>query len=256
MVGRIVALLLALSVSLTFIAGCKCSKDEGGGQDDTAAKPTAAELPHLDLRDDTENLLLTWIDEKGDFHVVQKIADVPEKSRGAVRVVVTTLEEGTGKLVYVADLSKKNPDGAYPVRTLTRAAWDEKGAERRSARLEALAPRPSAAPSGSAPPGTDTPPGELDPKGVAGVVAIIYGAEWCKPCHDAARYLKQRGVTVIEKDVEESQVAAREMKEKLIRAKLQGASIPVIDIMGQVMVGFSPQALDRAIEAARNTKTL
>lgn len=239
-----------LIVLSAVVSGCR--KDGGDDGDSSGTKPTSGDLPALELRDDTANLLLTWIDEKGDFHVVQKPGDVPEKARGEVRVVVTTREEGTGKLVYVADLSHKKPDGTYPVTVLTRTAWDEKGASRRKARLEALAPpTASAPPSASAPGG---PAGSAIPAGK--LVAIIYGAEWCKPCHDAERYLKQRGVLVIHKDIDEDAGARQEMQKKLVRAKMPGASIPVIDVMGQILVGFSPRALERAIEQARNAQTL
>ena len=90
----------------------------------------------------------------------------------------------------------------------------------------------------------------------SGVVAIVYGADWCKPCHDAERYLKQRGATVVKKDIEENEVAADEMRKKLERVGRSGASIPVIDIMGQIQVGFSPAALERALESARGAKGL
>jgi glutaredoxin len=237
--------LLVLLVVL--LVGCSCGKEQGEGLESTGAVPTSHELPPLELRDDTPHLLLTWIDPTGDFHVVQKPADVPEASRGAVRAVVTTREDGTGALVYVADLSKKNADGTYPVKTMTRAAWDEKGAEKRKARLEALAPPPPSA-SVAAAPTAEKPDGKL--------VVIIYGADWCKPCHDAARYLKQRGISVVEKDIEQSPLAAREMKQKLTKAGLPDASIPIIDVAGQILVGFSPRALDRAIETARNAARL
>jgi hypothetical protein len=46
------------------------------------------------------------------------------------------------------------------------------------------------------------------------------------------------------------------MKRKLERAGMPGASIPVIDVMGRILIGFSPSALDRALEAARTTKPL
>ncbi|MBK7579518.1 MAG: NrdH-redoxin [Myxococcales bacterium] len=202
--------------------------------------------------------MLTWIDDKGDFHVVQKVADVPEAGRSEVRVVNTTREEGTGKLVYVADLAKKNPDGTYPVKVMARSEWDEKGASRRKARLEALAPPPSASAAPSALASSSAGPGPATPPKVAGkkVYAIVYGAEWCKPCHDAAAYLRQRGVTVAEKDVDADESAQAEMKKKLERVKMPGASIPVIDVMGQILVGYSPQALERAVESARNAKTL
>ncbi len=213
--------------------------------DPTGTAPVAGQLPPLELRDDTASLLLTWVDDKGDFHVVQKLADVPQAARREVRVVVTTKVEGTGKLVYVADLTRKNPDGTYPVATRSRAQWDEIGAKKRAARLEALAPPPPSASAAPAPEG-----------GTAGFEVIIYGADWCTPCHDAERYLKQRGVKVVYKDIEQSQVAAQEMKRKLDKKGLGAASIPIIDVMGQILVGFDPRALDRAIDAARSAKTL
>ena len=115
---------------------------------------------------------------------------------------------------------------------------------------------PSASPSNLPAPSAAPPKAAGSQPAAGNVVAIIYGAEWCKPCHDAARYLKQRGVTVVDKDIEANEVAANEMRQKLARAGRGGASIPVIDVMGQILVGFSPAALDRAIEAAKNTKPL
>jgi glutaredoxin len=222
--------------------------------DDTGATPQATELPPLEIKDDTPNLLLTWIDEKGDFHVVQKPADVPKESRDRVRVVVTTKEEGTGKLVYVSNLNEVTPTGSYRVKTMTRAAWDELGAGKRKARLEALAPSAVPAPSDSA--AVADAAGASAKAPASGISATIYGASWCKPCHDTARYLKQKGVTVVDKDIEENEVAAAEMRQKLARAGRTGSSIPVIDLMGQILVGFSPMALDQAIEAARSAKPL
>ncbi|RYZ06045.1 MAG: NrdH-redoxin [Myxococcales bacterium] len=202
--------------------------------------------------------MLTWVDDKGDFHVTQKPADVPTEGRAVVRVVVTTREEGTGSLVYVTNLDETNATGAYRLKTMPRAQWEELGASKRKARMEALAP--SALPSSlPAPGGADprSPAGAAAGKAPAtGVVAIIYGADWCKPCHDAERYLKQRGATVIKKDIDQNEVAADEMRRKLEKAGRGGASIPVIDIMGQLQVGFSPAALEQALERARSAKGL
>jgi glutaredoxin len=247
------AFLFALAFAASF-AGCHKKAAPAAG-DDTGAAPQSAELPPIEIKDDTPNLLLTWIDEKGDFHVVQKPTDVPKEGRDKVRVVVTTREDGTGKLVYVANLNEVTPTGSYRVKTMTRSAWDELGAGKRQARLEALAP--SAAPAGSdSAPQPDASSGAPKKALASGITAIIYGASWCKPCHDTARYLKQRGVTVIDKDIEENEVAAAEMRQKLARAGRSGSSIPVIDLMGQIMVGFSPMAIDQAIEAARSAKPL
>jgi glutaredoxin len=237
-------------------AGCKRPSNDKAGAASTTPKPS--ELPPLEVKADTPNLLLTWVDDKGDFHVVQKPTDVPTEGRSTVRVVVTTREEGTGALVYVANLDETTATGAYRLKTMPRAEWEELGAGKRKARLEALAPSaaPSAPPPGN-PPETGKSPGGAGAKAPAnGVVVIIYGADWCKPCHDAERYLKQRGATVIKKDIDNNEVAAEEMQKKLARAGRSGASIPVIDIMGQIQVGFSPAALEQALSNARGAKGL
>ena len=247
------ALLAAFS-----LAGCK--KPAGEKPQGAGTAPKTAELPALEVKADTPNLLITWIDDKGDFHVAQKPAEVPTEGRGTVRVVVTTREEGTGNLVYVANLDETTATGAYRLKTMPRAEWEELGAGKRKARLEALAP--SALPSGQPPPGDASGDGKPPANGAGAkapatsVVAIIYGADWCKPCHDAERYLKQRGATVIKKNIEDNEVAAEEMRKKLARVGRGGASIPVIDIMGQIQVGFSPGALEQALTAARSAKGL
>ncbi len=79
---------------------------------------------------------------------------------------------------------------------------------------------------------------------------IIYGASWCGPCHQAADYLKSRGVAYVLKDVEETPGAAAEMHEKLARAGHHGGSIPVIDVRGQILIGFSASSIDRALAKA------
>ncbi len=233
---------LIVGLLAVLASGCRQEADDGA----SPSTPTVQELPALELTDDTSDLLLTWVDPVGEFHVVQEISDVPEDRREQVRVVLTTREDGTGNLLYVADLRNKDPDGKYAVKTLTRAQWDEIGASRRKARLEALKPPASAAP----------PPGSSATASTGKLRAIVYGADWCKPCHQAKRYLSQRGVAVTEKNIEESNIARKEMQAKLAKINKRGASIPVIDVEGQMLVGFSPSAIDRAIKAARNTKTL
>ncbi len=76
---------------------------------------------------------------------------------------------------------------------------------------------------------------------------IIYGASWCGPCHQAADYLKSKGVPYVLKDVEQMPGAAAEMQQKLARIGRHGGSIPVIDVHGQILVGFSAAALDAAL---------
>jgi glutaredoxin len=107
----------------------------------------------------------------------------------------------------------------------------------------ASAPASAPAASGSAHAG----PGQAPH---AGLVVIIYGASWCHPCHEAADYLKARGVPYVLKDIEADPGASAEMSQKLQRVGRRGGSIPVIDVGGEILIGFNPGALDQALAAS------
>jgi glutaredoxin len=206
--------------------------------------PSGSALPGLVLRDDTHDLMLTWVDATGDFHVVEAIDQVPTDARERVRVVSTTQSAGSGDPVYVADLRQKAADGTYPTSVVARSVWEETGAARRKARMEALAPVASA---------EDPPPG---PAGQAAQqdasrVVVIYGAEWCGACREAERYLKRKGIKVLEKDVDQSPAVQAELRAKLAKAGMPAtSSIPIIDIGGKLIVGFSQAAVDAALKTA------
>lgn len=218
-----------LIAALSLLTGCDRKAEPHDSPAPTEAPTTEAALPPLELRDDTPGALLTWVDETGEFRVAQRVDDIPAASRETVRVVVQGKPAGTPELVYVANLTQRAPNGTYPVRTMPRSEWDSIGADRRKARMQELVP-PVAAPA----------PG--------GSQVVIYGADWCKPCHQAEAYLRERNVPVVLKDIDEDAAARAEMKAKLSAANLRDASIPVIDVGGTLLVGFSPRALDAALK--------
>ena len=246
------AFLIVLSAWLCLgLPACQRESSRAELAGSAQAEPPAS--PKLEIKDDTPHLLLTWVDEQGDFHVVQKPSQVPEAGKKQVRVVDTRREDGTRDWVYVANLTQKRADGTYSIEAMPRAKWDEIGAERRKTRMEALAP--SAAPASPSASAKDSASPKSEPA-AARLTAIVYGADWCKPCHAAEAYLKQRGVHVVMKDIDNSDAARAEMQKKLDRAGMGGAQIPIIDIVGQLLVGYSPTALDRAISTARKSTTL
>jgi glutaredoxin len=203
------------------------------------------------LKADSEGMLLTWIDDKGDFHVETRVGDVPLMGRDAVRVVDPGKDEGThADRVFVADLRQARPDGTFPVQAMTRDSFEAIAVARREKTGPTLAsasptqPSPSSTAGGAA----DTEPGTTRP--ASGPAVIIYGAEWCSACHDAARYLRSKGIPYVEKDIEKDSGAAREMQQKLAKNGLRAGSIPVIDVRGKVMVGFSAQEVEGALGQA------
>jgi glutaredoxin len=249
------AIALAGVIGCVAVLGCRSKSSAGAAVTQAPSTVISQALPELRLTDETPQLLLTWIGEEGDFHVEEAIDKVPAERRARVRVVLTDRAEGSGASVYVADLTVKREDGSYAVTSLPREEWEKLGADLRKTRMEALAP--GAKPSGESGSGSGAGGAEPNVKSPApieangAVTAIVYGADWCKPCHDAERYLKSLGVSVTKKNIEESRAAQAEMQEKLARANRAGSSIPVIDVMGRIFVGYSPGSLKQAVEAAR-----
>jgi glutaredoxin len=206
-----------------------------------------AALPQLTLRDDTADLWLTWVDDKGETHTATHPAEVPDAGRERVRVVVGDREDGTRGVFYVADLTRTTASGGYVVTTAPRRAWEDEIEKRRNAYLATVAPPPSAP---YAPPSLSGTANEGQALGEAvpgGVMVIIYGASWCGACHEAANYLRAKHVRYVLKDIEATPSAAAEMQEKLARAGRRGGSIPVIDVGGEILVGFAPAAVDQAL---------
>lgn len=75
--------------------------------------------------------------------------------------------------------------------------------------------------------------------------AIVYTTSWCPYCKEATNYLKNKGLEVVEKDIEENESDKDELLEKV--GFFTG--VPVIDINGRLLDGFNPKQIDLAIEA-------
>ena len=251
--SRLAAVLLhvvTLAALASFASGCK-KKGEVTAE---AAVVTPV------VKDLTDGLQLTWIDDKGEFHVEQRVAEVPAASRDVVRVRV--LESGSdpsGDRVFIADLRNAGPDGTYPVQAVPRAQFEDVAVARRTKSGTAvLAPKGAAsgvaagaaggAAGGNAGQAQD---GTGAPGDVAGRPAvIIYGASWCGPCHQAAAYLKKKGVAFVEHDIEQDSSSQHEMQAKLAKAGMRGGSIPVLDVRGHILIGFDARAVDQALGTA------
>lgn len=237
--GRVVIVTTALILGAGAVA-CRRSPS-------SAAPPDPAAV--VIVRPESAGLLLTWIDDKGDFHVETSVADVPIMGRDVVRVEDPARDESAHPdQMVVADLRQAGADGAYPVRTMTRADFEALAVARREKAGPTLASAaPPTAPPPAGPNGADTANAKHGPRSA---VVVIYGAEWCGACHEAAKYLRNKGIPYVDKDVEKDPDAAREMQQKLAKNGLHEGSIPVIDVRGKVMIGFNPAEIDAALGQA------
>jgi glutaredoxin len=236
---------LFAAAALLVAVACHKKKDEAAG---AGPDPAASVAAAFVVKPDSQGLLLTWIDDKGEFHVEDKVADVPLTGRDAVRVVDPTRDEGTSTDdIFVADLRQTRPDGTYPVTTMTRDQFERLATARREKNGPVLANAPPVH-TPPAPPGASAAPSPGDTS--THPTVIIYGAEWCGACKQAKAYLSRRKVAFIEKDVDDEKVQ-KELVTKMMKAHLQyNGSIPVLDVRGQMLVGFNPQVVDDALGSA------
>ncbi len=71
---------------------------------------------------------------------------------------------------------------------------------------------------------------------------IVYGAEWCAFCHMAMEYFDKIKVKYEYRNVEENPSWGKEAVDKS-----QQFGIPVLDIDGEIIVGFDKPKIDAAI---------
>ena len=70
----------------------------------------------------------------------------------------------------------------------------------------------------------------------------VYSTSWCPECVQLKKYLDFKGIEYLEINVADKQ----EEREEVIRVSGQ-KTVPVIDIDGDVIVGFNRPLIDKAI---------
>ncbi|MFH1630756.1 MAG: glutaredoxin domain-containing protein [Candidatus Aenigmatarchaeota archaeon] len=74
----------------------------------------------------------------------------------------------------------------------------------------------------------------------------IYSTPACPWCHVAKNYFKKLGIEAEEIDVSKDENAAREMIERSGQT-----GVPVIEIDGEIILGFNQKEIDRALESSK-----
>lgn len=73
---------------------------------------------------------------------------------------------------------------------------------------------------------------------------IVYGAPWCGFCHTAMHYFDKLGVKYNYIDVDQDMKAGMEAVEKSGQR-----GIPVIDLAGDIIVGFDRPKIDASLKS-------
>jgi glutaredoxin-like YruB-family protein len=71
----------------------------------------------------------------------------------------------------------------------------------------------------------------------------IYSASWCAFCHAAKAYFDKLGIKFTDKDIESDPKIAQEAIDKSGQT-----GIPIIDIDGDIIIGFNRPKIDEALK--------
>lgn len=176
-------------------------------------------------------VVLTFAADRGAFADAGKIDAVPEASRGMVRVTMVGGQDPPPGQVWVANLRKPDPDGRYPLTTVARDMFEE------------LALGQGLSSEVKLPEGLEPP---TDLAAAAGSV-IVYKTAWCGVCKKVEAYLKRKGIDYEAKDIEKDRSAAAELQAKAQQAGVKTGSVPVIDVGGELIVGFDRSRLEKLL---------
>jgi glutaredoxin len=194
--------------------------------------PGAAQISVTKQRTD---LLFTFVDPTGAYHDVSKVDEVPEASRA--QVMVRDLSKSPDELktadyLYLADLRTPGAQGRYPCGAVSRRSFERKGSTEAAAQAAE------------------------NTEQAGGHLVTLYTASWCGVCKQTKAYLKKKGVPYIEKDVEKDAGAEKELEIKASAKGLRVQGVPVIDVAGELLMGFDPDALSQLLDKQGIGKSL
>ena len=181
------------------------------------------------------------------------IADVPAASRDLVLVVPDDVEAPAG-LAYVADLRAAQGDGSFPYKVVATAELERTLDESRPvvATAKPAQPAPTAKSPGSKPASSPigAPTAPTARQYAADDKVTLYSTTWCGVCKQAKRWLENKGIPYVEKDVEETDGVREEMLQHADEAGVPRGSItgvPVIWVKRRLLTGFNPAAIERLL---------
>jgi glutaredoxin len=175
--------------------------------------------------------VLTYAGDRGTFADTSKPETVPEEARGLVRVKLLEGDAAPPGSVWVTNLRTPEADGrTFRLQPVARDMFEELAlGQGRSSAVEL--------PQGLQPP---------EPVAAGGGV-VVYKTSWCGVCKQVEGYLKRKGVQYEAKDIEKDRSAAAELQAKAQAQNVRTGSVPIIDVGGQLIVGFDRARLEKLL---------
>lgn len=175
--------------------------------------------------------VLTFAGDRGAFADAKAADAIPEASRGLVRVTLLDGPAPPPGSVWVGNFRSAASDGKLELSTVPRDAFEE------------LALGQGLSSKFELPPGLQPPEDVVTTHGNV----IVYKTAWCGVCKKVESYLKKKGVQFESKDIEKDPQAAAELQAKAASGGVRTGSVPIIDVKGELLVGFDRARLEQLL---------
>lgn len=233
--------------TLVSVGAAGCTADEEKPRTRPRYETLAPEdAPKIRVHPDEDHVYRYFPTGQREPATTMAIDGVPASARETVVVIPGSGEVPAG-LVYVANLTAASPDGTYPYKVVLAQELDRSLDESRGApegQALAATDEPAAGAGGRTP---DPAAARAAPE--AGDV-VMYSASWCGVCSQARRWFRNKGIPIVEKDIEKIPGARAEMVERATKAGLsrsQLGGVPMIWVRGRMFPGFDPGQLSQVL---------
>ena len=242
--NAILALFLLCAVLMSV---CSCTNKEENKKEDAPQVNAEELLAKMNINENSQNVLFTYIDWKSQYATVEKAAEVPDEFRNDVIVVDLNLspsERMAESKVIVADMEQLDEKGNFLLRCEDRAQFEKAVALKRQWKLSKTRQMPAM---------TQQQAQDMDIPANTDQI-ILYSTSWCGYCKAAEKFLKEKGLAYVKKDIEADDNASLEMQAKCMRNGAQQCGVPVIDWKGKVILGYDEEQMKALWQAGQKAE--
>ena len=180
------------------------------------------------VKDGEKNILYSWFDQNVP-KTATDITKIPDKYKKSVRVQDLKIppDRRDPSLIFIANLTYKNKDGSYKVKTLKRSDYEKK----RHPETVAQSNRKDSTAIKLTKP------------------VILYATHYCPHCKHARKWLLQNHIPFKEIDVDKNMPAVARLQKMGQEQGVSTSGVPMFEINGHLIPGFSPEAVLQALKA-------
>ncbi|MBN2804997.1 MAG: glutaredoxin family protein [Deltaproteobacteria bacterium] len=218
-------ILIFITISIVSQLLFSCTSKSDNTTNDSKSHANSPKPPLIS--DNSKNILFSWF-EDNQPKTATEITKIPETARKEVRVQDLSVppEKRDPSFIFIADLTKKNPDKSYFVKVYDRKKYEQKRHPR-----------------------TKEKPSEDKENNIKiDLPVILYATKHCPHCKRARKWLLENNIPFKELDIEADQNAVARLEKLGLEQGVSTGGVPMFEINNRLIPGFDPAAVIKALK--------